>query len=464
MKVSIITVVYNTQTSGGALVSGEFQGLIIRIDGSGGALVTGTSVIGIAPQVSGGVSVGGIPVIEDSFFNKARNKGHIYSIGEGVYLRYEPKNNLPSRYERRTVEGLRFFGERNLYDVGIGILVDEGLLISDLNIDVVRSDEAYEISDWAENQTEDLENTIPSSDPIGGVVADTGIISDGGATEAEIEVSASDKINDIDSLTPISDPIGGVVVSSSETFNPQDRTSAILNKMKVLQDATVLPDPVGGTLRVTSVDSNRFENVANKAMARLEALQNTTVIPDPLGGSLMTTYSEGLTPDNVTSVQNSMNGLEDVVLLPGPSGAYIIVSIDTEGLNSFKPLESDAIDKIKELGIHVDRLEMKSYSLRDEHEKYVDNIIRSSFDQYKGLINEEKIEKIYQDIPKLSKNIAFSIPDQEMTWKEAEIAFEKEYFQYHLKNKKESTKELAGRICLRPETVCRKLKKLGLNK
>jgi len=350
---SVITVVYNTQTSGGALVSGEFQGLIIRIDGSGGALVTGTSVIGIAPQVSGGVSVGGIPVIEDSFFNKARNKGHIYSIGEGVYLRYEPKNNLPSRYERRTVEGLRFFGERNLYDVGIGILVDEGLLISDLNIDVVRSDEAYEISDWAENQTEDLENTIPSSDPIGGVVADTGIISDGGATEAEIEVSASDKINDIDSLTPISDPIGGVVVSSSETFNPQDRTSAILNKMKVLQDATVLPDPVGGTLRVTSVDSNRFENVANKAMARLEALQNTTVIPDPLGGSLMTTYSEGLTPDNVTSVQNSMNGLEDVVLLPGPSGAYIIVSIDTEGLNSFKPLESDAIDKIKELGIQA---------------------------------------------------------------------------------------------------------------
>ena len=350
---SVITVVYNTQISGGALVSGEFQGLIIRIDGSGGALVTGTSVIGIAPQVSGGVSVGGIPVIEDSFFNKARNKGHLYSIGDGVYLRYEPKNNIPSRYERRTVIGLRFFGERNLYNVGIGILVDESFLVSDLNIDVVRSDEASETYDWAENQTEDLENIIPSSDPIGGTVADTEIISDGGAAEAEIEVNASDKINNIDSLTPISDPVGGVVVSSSETFNPLDRTSAILNKMKSLQDATVLPDPVGSTLRVTSVDSNRFENVANKAMARLEALQNTTVISDPLGGSLMTTYSEGLTPDNVTSVQNSMNGLEDVVLLPGPSGAYIIVSIDTEGLNSFKPLEADAIDKIKELGIQA---------------------------------------------------------------------------------------------------------------
>ncbi len=119
---------------------------------------------------------------------------------------------------------------------------------------------------------------------------------------------------------------------------------------------------------------------------------------------------------------------------------------------------------IKELDLEVDRLEIKSYSLQIEHEKYVDNIIRSSFDQYKGLINEEKIERIYQDIPKLSKNIAFSIPDEEMTWKEAELAFEKEYFKYHLKTNKETTKQLAERVGLRPETVCRKLKKLGLNK
>ncbi|MBU1111632.1 MAG: helix-turn-helix domain-containing protein [archaeon] len=119
---------------------------------------------------------------------------------------------------------------------------------------------------------------------------------------------------------------------------------------------------------------------------------------------------------------------------------------------------------IKELGIDVDRLELKQYQLNRDQEQKVNQTIRTSLDQYKGLIQEEKIELIYHDLPKLSRDIAFSLPEQEMTWKQAEHEFETEYFQWHLREAKGNVKLIAKKIKMRPESVSRKLARLGLSR
>jgi len=119
---------------------------------------------------------------------------------------------------------------------------------------------------------------------------------------------------------------------------------------------------------------------------------------------------------------------------------------------------------IKELGIKVDRFEIKKYQPNIYQEDKVKQTIKSSIDQYKGIIQEDKIEKIYQDLPSLSRNIAYSIPQQELTWKQAELEFEKEYFRHHLREFKGSIKEVAQKVKLRPESISRKLRKLRLSK
>jgi transcriptional regulator with PAS, ATPase and Fis domain len=104
---------------------------------------------------------------------------------------------------------------------------------------------------------------------------------------------------------------------------------------------------------------------------------------------------------------------------------------------------------------------MRKEKVEQEDVEYINKNIKSAIDQYKGLIQEEKIERMYQDLPELSKNIAKNIPHQELTWKQAETVFEKEYIKHHLKKSK-NIKELASKIGLRPETVSRKIGKLRL--
>ena len=119
---------------------------------------------------------------------------------------------------------------------------------------------------------------------------------------------------------------------------------------------------------------------------------------------------------------------------------------------------------IKSLGIEVDRLEMKQYQPNIAQQDKVQKTIRGAIDQYKGIIQEDKIEKVYQDLPTLSKNIAYSIPQKEFTWKQAEREFEKEYFRHHLRETKGNVKEVAKRSKLRPESVSRKLSKIGVSR
>lgn len=353
--VADVFAVYNPAATGGAIGGGTGLGDTFNEVGTGGAIGGGTALTGnnFVEVGSGGALVGGVPDVTDDFFNKGRNRFHRFGIGDGVYLRYQSRTNLPSRYEKHVVEGFRFLDNVHLYDIGIGILVHERFLVSDLNIGVVVSDEATETQEWSFDQIDKIEGTTPLADPSGGIVSETDIVSDGGAAEVAASSSVSDEKEKLESITPLPDPVGGTV-SESTTFAPEDDRSAILNRLKNLQGTTPLPDPVGGTVSSAPVENtNRFAGLADTINAKLAALQNTPVIPAPVGGSLLVSHTEGVEENRITSVQKKLKELEDVALIPGPSGAYILVSIDTEGTDKFKNVRSDIVDKIRKLGIQA---------------------------------------------------------------------------------------------------------------
>ena len=78
---------------------------------------------------------------------------------------------------------------------------------------------------------------------------------------------------------------------------------------------------------------------------------------------------------------------------------------------------------IKKLGIDIDTVREKIKSEDDYQEDFVDQALRSTLDQYKEVIQPQKMEKMYQEVGVLSRNIAKVIPHQDITWKEAEREF-----------------------------------------
>ena len=117
---------------------------------------------------------------------------------------------------------------------------------------------------------------------------------------------------------------------------------------------------------------------------------------------------------------------------------------------------------IKELEIDLDEVRSKDLSEEDFQMGIIDQTIRATLDQYKEVIQPQKMEKMYKEIPSLSRNIAKFIPHQEMTWKEAEVEFEKQFLDNALKENKWNVTKAADKIEIRVETLHRKIKKLGL--
>ncbi len=116
---------------------------------------------------------------------------------------------------------------------------------------------------------------------------------------------------------------------------------------------------------------------------------------------------------------------------------------------------------IHDLGIDLDRAELKKEQIEIE-ESTVSNSIKEAIGQYASLLQDEKIESMYKELPRLSKTIAKELPHQEMSWKEAEAHFEEEYLKHHLESVGGKVKDLALKVGLRAETVSRKLSKLGV--
>ena len=117
---------------------------------------------------------------------------------------------------------------------------------------------------------------------------------------------------------------------------------------------------------------------------------------------------------------------------------------------------------IKSMDIDVEELRGSNESEENYQEALVDKTIRSTLEHYKEIIHPQKMEKFYQEVPKLSKSIAKFLPRKELSWKEAEREFEKQFFQHVLEDCGNDFSAAAERIKIRVETLQRKMKKLGL--
>ncbi|HIJ11518.1 TPA: hypothetical protein HA278_05670 [Candidatus Woesearchaeota archaeon] len=116
---------------------------------------------------------------------------------------------------------------------------------------------------------------------------------------------------------------------------------------------------------------------------------------------------------------------------------------------------------IKDLEISMD-----DFRKVDAKERYkeglVDSAIRSGMEGYREILRPEKLEDMYQEVPKLSRNIAKLLPHAHLTWKEAEREFEKQFLGHALKEHDGSVSKAAHQLQIRVETLHRKIKKLGL--
>ncbi|PIZ51022.1 hypothetical protein COY27_05195 [Candidatus Woesearchaeota archaeon CG_4_10_14_0_2_um_filter_33_13] len=119
---------------------------------------------------------------------------------------------------------------------------------------------------------------------------------------------------------------------------------------------------------------------------------------------------------------------------------------------------------IKELGIKLEeiRSHQDDKDKTEYQEEFIDNALRTTLDNYKEIIQPQKMEKMYEEVHTLSRNIAKIIPHQDWSWKDVEKEFERQFFVQALKETEGKVSETAKKIKIRPETLHRKIKKLGI--
>ncbi len=115
---------------------------------------------------------------------------------------------------------------------------------------------------------------------------------------------------------------------------------------------------------------------------------------------------------------------------------------------------------IKELEIDMEKV--RRLSEKEYREQLVDQTIRSALDQYRQLIQPEQLEKLYEQVPRLSRNIAKVLPHHDLKLKDAEEEFERQFLSQALRDNDNHVAKTAGKIDLRAETLHRKIRKLRL--
>ena len=117
---------------------------------------------------------------------------------------------------------------------------------------------------------------------------------------------------------------------------------------------------------------------------------------------------------------------------------------------------------IKDLRINISKVRKDMIRTSYYQREAVDSILKDTLDDYKQVIRPEKLEKVYKNVEKLSKDIINELPPLEMSWNEAEIEFERRYIEQALKDNDNNVSKTARKIGLRYETLHRKLKKLSI--
>ncbi len=114
------------------------------------------------------------------------------------------------------------------------------------------------------------------------------------------------------------------------------------------------------------------------------------------------------------------------------------------------------------LGLPLENLRRESFSEHSYQEAMITQTIHGTLQDYKDLIQPHKMEKMYQQLPALSRNLAKILPCHHLTWKQAEREFEKQFLFHSLQAHNWKIAETARKIAIRSETLHRKIVKLGL--
>lgn len=101
----------------------------------------------------------------------------------------------------------------------------------------------------------------------------------------------------------------------------------------------------------------------------------------------------------------------------------------------------------------------KAYEIK---QTAVSSIIEDVLESYKTVIHPVKLSEMYRNISDVSKDILDAIPEKQLTLKEAEEEFEREYIKKALGEYDGNAARAAKKIKLRYETLLRKAKRLGL--
>lgn len=117
---------------------------------------------------------------------------------------------------------------------------------------------------------------------------------------------------------------------------------------------------------------------------------------------------------------------------------------------------------VKEGRIAVGRIRKEMPRAYEIKQSAVSSIIESVLENYKTVIHPMKLSEMYKNISDVSKDILEGLPEKQLTLKEAEAEFEKEYLKKALEENKGSIAKTAKKIKLRYETLFRKVKRLGI--
>ena len=119
---------------------------------------------------------------------------------------------------------------------------------------------------------------------------------------------------------------------------------------------------------------------------------------------------------------------------------------------------------IKGLDLRIDDLRREQQTASSHQERMIDQTIRFALEGYKEIIQPQKMEKMYQEVPALSRHLVKILPHNNLTWKQAEREFEKQLLSQSLQKYHWKVAEAARKLDLQPETLHRKIARLGLKK
>ncbi len=115
---------------------------------------------------------------------------------------------------------------------------------------------------------------------------------------------------------------------------------------------------------------------------------------------------------------------------------------------------------VKEMKTDVGKIRDEMKKAYDVKHAAVVHIVEDVLDEYKTAIHPTKFEELYQNIPEVSKEIIDALPERQLTLKEAEEVFEREYLKKALEENDFNIAKASKKIKLRYETLHRKCKKL----